>query len=178
MHKDVVRSDRNDAYAHDRRVGAARVLVTTRVGGTSLPPYDAANLALHVGDDESAVRRNRARLAEQIGVRHVQFMHQVHGRDVAVVGSAVDDDVADVDALITTTPGACIAVLVADCVPVIITGERSVAVVHSGRPGVAADVVGATVDRIREHDAGPLQAFLGPAVCGRCYEVPADMRAE
>ena len=139
---------------------------------------DDGNLALHVEDDPARVRANRARLAKSLGVDRVQFMHQVHGRDVAVVDVPADDDVAGVDALVTATPGVAVAVLVADCVPVVIAGSRAVGVAHAGRRGVAANVVAATVEALRRLDDGPLHAFVGPAVCGRCYEVPAPMQQE
>jgi len=157
-------------------MGTARVAVTSRLGGVSRPPYDANNLALHVGDDVDAVRRNRVQLASALGVDGVQFMSQVHGHDVTVVGAAVDADIAGVDALVTATPGLAVAVLVADCVPVVVTGTRAVAVVHAGRRGVAEGVVTAAVAAVRELDDGRLQAHIGPAVCGRCYEVPADVQ--
>ena len=152
----------------------ARVLVTTRAGGRSAPPYDENNLALHVGDDPEAVAANRRRLADQLGVDRVQVMHQVHGASGAVVDTATDD-VADVDALVTATPGIAIAVLVADCVPIALLGETAVGVVHAGRRGVVDGVVAATVETMRRLDRGRLAAVVGPSICGRCYEVPADM---
>lgn len=156
---------------------ALRVVVTTRDGGVSKSPYDGNNLALHVGDDPDAVRENRSRLAASLGVPRVVFMHQVHGCDVAVV-SELRDDVHDVDALVTDQLGVAIAVLVADCVPVVIAGERAIAVVHAGRRGVAERVVAHAVERLRPLDRGPLSAHIGPSVCGRCYEVPAAMQHE
>jgi YfiH family protein len=154
-----------------------RVVVTTRDGGVSQSPYDENNLALHVGDDPRAVEANRSRLAASLGVERVVFMHQVHGLDVALVSSA-DADVADVDALVTDRPGVAIAVLVADCVPIVIAGQRAVGVVHAGRRGVQSGIVPGAVDRIRSLDSGVLSAQIGPAVCGSCYEVPAEMQRE
>lgn len=156
----------------------ARVLVTTRAGGRSAPPYDTNNLALHVGDDAAAVLANRRRLSGQLGVERVQFMAQVHGAGVAVVVGRATDDVAGADALVTTGPGLAVAVLVADCVPVVLTAERAVGVVHAGRRGVVAGVVAAAVATMRELDGGRLVATIGPAICGRCYEVPAAMQAD
>lgn len=159
----------------------ARVLVTTRAGGRSKPPYDANNLALHVGDDPAVVSANRQRLAGQLGVERVRFMRQVHGAAVAIAGP--DDpgdsgDAAEADALVTASPGVAIAVLVADCVPVALVGPAAVAVVHAGRRGVAEGVVAAAVAALRDLQAGPLVATIGPAICGRCYEVPAEMQRE
>ena len=78
----------------------------------------------------------------------------------------------------TSAPGLAIAVLVADCVPVALVGERTVAVVHAGRRGVVAGIVDATIAAMRDIDDGPLVGYVGPAICGRCYEVPAEMQAE
>ena len=143
-----------------------------------LTTREFGNLALHVGDDEVRVRANRARLAEKLGVPWVQFMHQVHGDQVAVVDRVSEDDIDGVDALVTSTPGVAIAVLVADCVPVVIAGKSAVAVVHAGRRGVAAGVVDVAVSAVRQRDADPLHAVVGPAICGQCYEVPAQMQTE
>jgi YfiH family protein len=155
----------------------AHVTVTTRVGGTSRPPYDTNNLALHVGDDPAAVAENRARLAASLGVDRVQFMHQVHAAEARVVTGA-GSDVEGVDALVTSAAGVAVAALVADCVPVAVWGGRAVAVVHAGRRGVAAGVINAAVTALREVDDGPLRARLGPAICGRCDEVPEQMQEE
>lgn len=153
----------------------AHVTVTTRDGGVSAPPYATNNLALHVDDDGRAVVENRRRLAASLGVERVQFMHQVHGADVAVVDEP-SADVDGVDALVTTRPGVAIAALAADCVPIVIAGDHAVAVVHAGRNGVVRGVVDAAVRAVRSADDGELTAVVGPAICGRCYEVPATMQ--
>ena len=153
-----------------------RVVVTTRDGGVSAAPYDTNNLALHVGDDPHAVITNRSRLANSLGVSRLVFMQQIHGREVAVVGDR--DDVPDVDALVTDQRDLAIAVLVADCVPIVIAGEQAVGVVHAGRRGVHDGVVANAVARLRLLDPGPLSARIGPSVCGGCYEVPAAMQRE
>ena len=154
-----------------------RVVVTTRDGGVSASPYDENNLALHVGDSAQAVLENRARLASRLGVEQVVFMQQVHGSDVAVV-DGTQADVDAVDGLVTDRRGLAMGVLVADCVPVVIAGERAVAVVHAGRRGVHELIVVNAVERLRTLDEGPLSAQIGPAVCGRCYEVPTSMQQE
>ncbi len=155
----------------------------------------AGNLALHVGDDPAAVlaRRRRLEQAAGLGGRRFQFMNQVHGADVAVIGGdgqpvpqapAVDAEVADsptADAMVST--GTPLAVMVADCVPVVLVGETragmpAFGVVHAGRPGVGAGVVGAAVESLGRLGAVRLSAWIGPSICGRCYEVPAQMRAD
>ncbi|MEO8222139.1 MAG: MFS transporter, partial [Specibacter sp.] len=75
-----------------------------------------------------------------------------------------------------------LAVMVADCVPVVLVGENSggapvLAVAHAGRPGVERGVVAAVVARMRDAGAKGIEAWLGPSICGQCYEVPEAMRA-
>jgi YfiH family protein len=153
------------------------VHVTDRSGGVSVPPYDAFNLAGHVGDESSAVAQNRAALAARLGVPAVVFMEQVHGVSVGYADASTSGDVPGVDVLLTTQPGANVAALVADCVPVALTAPDAVAVVHAGRNGIAAGVIEVAVEAIRQRSAGPVAAVVGPAICGRCYEVPDEMQA-
>ena len=131
-----------------------------------------------MGDDADAVAANRRALAAELGATRVVFMRQVHGDDVAVVDAQSPGDVPDVDALITDVPRLAVAVLVADCVPVLVAGTRAAAVVHAGRRGVQSGIVTKTVRALRDLDEGPLRAQLGPSICGGCYEVPAAMQDE
>ncbi len=160
----------------------ARFAFTDRLGGVSAPPYDELNLGGHAGDDPDAVVANRRLVAEAIGVGSdaVSYMNQVHGADVAVVDGAWSGPAPQVDAMVTTRPGWVLGVLVADCVPVLIADDEAgvVGVAHAGRAGLVAGVVPAVVRRMREYGARKLTARVGPAVCGRCYEVPDDMRAD
>jgi YfiH family protein len=140
-------------------------------------PFSSRNLARHVGDDAAAVAENRRALAAEVGARNVVFMRQVHAVDVAVV-DAPCDDVPDVDALVTAVPGLALGVLVADCVPVVLTGTRACAVVHAGRRGVEQGVVDRALAALRNIDDADVRAWVGPSICGGCYEVPASMQAE
>ncbi|AXJ10743.1 polyphenol oxidase family protein [Arthrobacter sp. PM3] len=144
----------------------------------------AGNLALHVGDDPAAVRRRRAELeaAAGLGGRSFQYMNQVHGSDVAIVGPANPGAASPTaDAMVSLTEP--LAVMVADCVPVVLVGDVPegapvLGVVHAGRPGVAAGVVPAAVASLRGLGADRVSAWIGPSICGRCYEVPEDLRAD
>lgn len=150
----------------------------------------AGNLALHVGDDPADVRRRRRALEAALGLsgRPFQYMNQVHGNNVAGIGAASAADRAGAgtagaptaDAMVSF--GEPLAVMVADCVPIVLVGDRAggkppvLAVVHAGRPGVASGVVPAAVEHMHALGAEALGAWIGPSVCGRCYEVPGDMR--
>lgn len=162
----------------ESRSRGIRTTFTTRHGGVSDGPFAARNLALHVGDDPDAVAVNRRALADEVQAADIVFMRQVHGADVAVVDGASTPDLADVDALVTDVPGVALGVLVADCVPVVMTGARAAAVVHAGRRGVQQGVVTRALDTLQSLDDGPFQAWLGPSICGGCYEVPTPMQDE
>jgi len=158
---------------HEDRSGVVRA-VTDRSGGVSRGRYSGLNLGLHVDDDPDAVSANRARLTERLG-RPVVYMDQCHGAEVAVV-DGVPDVAPSCDAVVTRSTEVALAVLVADCVPVLLSGGGVVAAVHAGRPGLVAGVVPRTLAVMRELGAGEVDAVVGPSVCGRCYEVPAEMR--
>ena len=118
---------------------------------------------------------NRRRLTERLG-RPVVYMDQCHGAEVAVV-DGVPDVPPSCDGVVTRSTEVALAVLVADCVPVLLSGSGGVvAAVHAGRPGLVAGVVPRTLAVMRELGAGEVDAVVGPSVCGRCYEVPAEMR--
>ncbi|MET9773839.1 peptidoglycan editing factor PgeF [Streptomyces sp. NPDC006367] len=166
-------------------VNGAHFGFTDRWGGVSAVPYEELNLGGAVGDDPAAVTANRGLAARSLGVdpARVVWMNQVHGADVAVVdGPWEDAPVPRVDAIVTAERGLALAVLTADCVPVLLADSVAgvAAAAHAGRPGLVAGVVPAAVRAMTELGADParITARTGPAVCGRCYEVPEDMRAE
>ena len=162
---------------------SARYAFSDRNGGVSSAPYDELNLGDHVGDDPQAVRENRRRAGELLGLApdRVVFMEQVHGAEVIVVDRPLDP-VPRCDALVTTERELCLVVMVADCVPVLLADAQVgvVAAVHAGRRGVQARILDRTLAAMAELGGRPERtaARLGPAVCGACYEVPADMQRE
>ncbi|MFJ5528489.1 peptidoglycan editing factor PgeF [Streptomyces sp. NPDC093261] len=163
----------------------AHFAFTDRWGGVSAAPYEELNLGGAVGDAPEAVRTNRELAARSLGLdpARVVWMNQVHGPDVAVVEEPWGPRPApEVDALVTARRGLALAVLTADCTPVLLADPVAgvVAAVHAGRPGMVAGVVPAAVRAMMDLGAKPsrILARTGPAVCGRCYEVPDMMRAE
>jgi YfiH family protein len=109
-------------------------------------------------------------------------MEQVHGRTVEVVDRARPGAVPATDGLVTDVPDLAVAVLVADCVPVLLGDPVAgvVAAVHAGRVGARVGVLTAALTAMQGLGAEPgrIEALLGPAACGRCYEVPATMQSE
>lgn len=166
-------------------MSGAHFAFTDRWGGVSAAPYEELNLGGAVGDDPEAVRANREIAAKSLGLgpADVVWMNQVHGTDVAVVdGPWGDAPVPEVDAVVTARRGLALAVLTADCVPVLLADPVAgiAAAAHAGRPGMVAGVVPAAVRAMISLGADPARivARTGPTVCGRCYEVPGEMRAE
>jgi YfiH family protein len=161
-----------------------RRVSTTRAGGVSSPPFDSFNLGDHVGDKPAAVAANRARLAKTIGLGsdRVVWMNQVHGDHVEVVDGPREIAFDNTDGLVTRTPRLALAVVTADCVPVLLADATAgvIAAVHAGRVGAQNGVVARAVEAMvglgaREPD---ISVLLGPAVSGRNYEVPAAMADE
>ncbi len=161
-----------------------RRVTTTRAGGASAPPFDSFNLGDHVGDDPAAVAANRARLAAAIGLApdHVVWMNQVHSDHVEIVAEPRTGALDATDALVTATPGLALAVVTADCVPVLLSDARAgvIGAVHAGRVGAANGVVLRTVEAMQSLGAHlpDISALLGPAVSGTNYEVPEQMAAD
>jgi YfiH family protein len=161
-----------------------RVVVTDRVGGVSAAPFDTLNLATHVGDDPQAVATNRAHLAAfaEVPPDRLVVLAAVSGGPVAVVENGHRPEVTDVEALVTTQPGLALAVIAADCVPVLLADDHAgvVGVAHAGRRGVGARITTQAVDAMVGLSARPenLRAWIGPAICGRCYEVGDDVAAQ
>jgi polyphenol oxidase len=168
---------------------------TTGAGGVSPAPWSTSdggglNLGLNVSDDAARVAVNRSLVAERLGAP-VAFATQVHGDEVLELGPAEraawaahrpPSSAGECDALVTAERGLGLGVLVADCVPVLLADPeaRVVGVAHAGRKGVLAGVVHRALDALvaRGADAARVRVVVGPAVCGRCYEVPGAMRDE
>ena len=161
-----------------------RAFFTDRYEGVSAKPFDQLNLAEHVGDDPSAVAVNRS-VVEEIAGATVVFMRPEHGAKVAVLGSEYLDgrEPPEADALVTVVPGLGLATLAADCVPLLIHDGLSgaVAAVHIGRQGLRRGVVDAAIAALVDIRGGwreqqKMTASIGPAICGHCYEVSAQVR--
>lgn len=153
---------------------------TERTGGSSPPPYDSLNLAFHTGDDAARVRRNRRGIAEALGIPPFVSVRQVHGNDVLDLGGVptqeeTREETREGDALTTTSAGAPLSVLVADCVPVALgsDAEERLTLAHVGWRGLAAGILEAALATFRER--GSVAAAIGPCV-GPChYEVGEEV---
>jgi polyphenol oxidase len=177
--------------------------VTARAGGVSSGAYSSLNMSLAVGDDPECVLENRRRVAAAFGASLDDFVYarQVHGADVRVVGEQergrgtfgvgrggpggrfppVDDAVPATDALVTTTPGVVLAIMTADCVPIVLHDPVAgvLACVHSGWRGTVARIAAATVAAMEKLGSRPedIVAGVGPAIDPARYQVGPDVYA-
>lgn len=139
----------------------------------------AGNLALHVGDNAADVLQRREALENAAGMVRgsLRFMEQVHGTVVEMMEPSTPAPTADA----MVSRGLPLAVMVADCIPAMLVGQGPdgpvLAAVHAGRPGIAHGILPAAVERMRSAGATGIRAWLGPSICGSCYEVPAELRA-
>ena len=167
-------------YSYRTAAGPADLAFTDRYGGVSAPPYDELNLSVAGGDDAEAKAENHRRLKADFAPADAWCdLYQVHGAEV-VLAEGEWPERPRADALVATAPGVTLLVRAADCVPVLLVAAEAgiVGAAHCGRPGLVAGVVPAVVGRMRALGAGRVEAWVGPHVCGRCYEVPAEMRAD
>lgn len=167
-------------------IGGASVWFTNRAGGTSREPYDTLNLGTWTDDDPAAVRANRRRVADAIGVApgRIAQARQVHGVDVLPV---VDEAglpgadlaaVRDADGVATAMRGVPCLVLCADCLPVALVADGAVAMVHAGWRGLVGGVLESGVAALREvGGTGGISAVVGPGAGPCCYEVGAEVHA-
>lgn len=180
-------------FRKDPGADGVGVAFTDRHGGVSSAGFATLNLGRTDIDDTAAVVENYRRLRTELGVTGIHVAHQVHGTDVhevsaaaaaawqdsSVVGDAIPGQarIPVADVLITDVPGAALAVRVADCLPIVLAAprERIVAAVHAGRVGLLAGILQRTVAGLRERGATHIDAWIGPHICGNCYEVPQEM---
>ena len=144
-------------------------LFTDRRGGVSLGVYESLNLALHVGDDPQTVAANRSLIGP------AQFMNQVHGDEIVIVES-ITDQTPTCDGLITTKSNLALAVMVADCIPLLLVSKEAVGAIHVGRAGLVNQIALKAIATMRSLGAIDIHAILGPSICGACYEVPFEMQ--
>ncbi len=154
--------------------GHVRALITTRAGGESRGPYESFNLAMHVGDAEEHVAQNRARLRSRLPSEPL-WLTQVHGTRVLDADVTPPDQPAD--AAIAHSRGQLLAVLTADCLPVLLCDRSGAAVgiAHAGWRGLAGGVIENTITALGV-PPGELLAYLGPAIGPQAYEVGEEVR--
>lgn len=153
-------------------------LSTTRTGGCSVEPFASLNLGLHVGDDKQHVLANRQRLSEYLPAQPI-WLNQVHSSDVVAVDEHFDNSkVYDADALYTRLAHQPLAIMSADCLPILLSSEcgTEVAAIHGGWRGLHAGIIANTLAHFKV-SANKVSAWLGPAIGAQKFEVGAEVKA-
>jgi hypothetical protein len=152
-----------------------RTWQTTRHGGVSRNAYASLNLALHVGDETQAVATNRRQLRTTVGLpSEPSWLEQVHGHRVLDLDRG---ETGPADGAVTSRAGQVLAVMTADCLPVLLASKdgRRVGVAHAGWRGLASGVLQAAIDAF-ECEAAEILAWLGPAIGPSAFEVGGEVR--
>ncbi len=144
-----------------------KALITTREGGASLPPYASLNLGSHVGDDPAHVGENRKKIREFLP-NEPKWLNQVHGNAVVDLDNP---DTFDADGAFTRKPNTVCAILTADCLPILLSGQHCVGALHAGWRGLASGIVEETVKAMRDASC----AYLGPAIGQDAFEVGEEV---
>lgn len=156
-----------------------RAVVTTRtLPGASKPPFDRFNLGTRSGDEPAAVTANRAALVEALDLPEApRWTKQVHGIAVHDADAIVADAEPEADAAITRQTGRVLAILTADCLPVLLASDdgTAVGIAHAGWRGLAGGVIEKTIAKL-DVDPASLVAWLGPAIAAKSYEVGDEVR--
>lgn len=157
-------------------------VIQTIVGDTSVKPYGSQNLAFHVQDDAKAVHANRIRLLhslQQQGVKHIHWLEQVHGIDSVSIGlkEVLSNTPAKADALTTQELGQGLAIMTADCLPVVMTDAagNEVAAIHAGWRGLQAGIIQQTAEKMTQQGNPPAFAWIGAAISQDNFEVGQDV---
>lgn len=149
----------------------------SRTGGASSGVFEGLNCGFGSSDQREIVMINRARVADAMGVAsdHLVTVHQVHSADVVTVDAPLSSPLPKADGLVTRTPGIALAVLTADCQPVLFADPeaRVIGAAHAGWRGALDGVLDATLDAMETLGASRanIAAVIGPSISQRAYEV-------
>ena len=171
------------SYPLLEKTGFVKHGFSTRIGGVSEGIYSSMNLSFTRGDDENAVRENYRRMAKALDVREDSFVlaAQTHTTNVhKVTLDNRNENLQDVDGLITDVPGICLVTSYADCVPLYFLDpvHRAIGLTHSGWRGTVGKIGKETLRKMQvEYGTDPKDviAAIGPSICQDCYEVSEDV---
>jgi YfiH family protein len=164
--------------------------VSTRKGGASEAPFDELNLSLHVGDDAESVLSNRRLLAKAVRLKpsELVYLKQAHSCRIKTVmtkhrgrgAKKFSQAIGGFDAMITDSPGTCLIVLVADCVPILLfdPSKHVIGAVHAGWKGTMKEITKKTVDKMKREfgcDPEDIIAGIGPSIGPCCFEVKKNV---
>lgn len=153
-----------------------KAITTTRRSGHSKAPYDSNNLALHVGDHESNVLKNRLQIKETFYLpSEPQWLNQTHSTRCVNVD---EDQCREADASVTRNPHQVLAIMTADCLPILLCNQEGteIAAIHAGWRGLVNGIIEQTLRSLKSKPQ-ELLAWIGPSICQACYETGDEVRA-
>lgn len=173
-----------NAIRPEQKWAGVNLLCTTRQGGVSQPPYDSLNLGLNSGDDIGTVLTNRKILRRLLPAEPV-WLKQVHGTHVVDVDelpeSSTDQQSPEADASVTSQPGRVLAILTADCLPIVISDVEGTVLgaAHAGWRGLAGGVLEACLEAMRHKAPGATawRAWIGPGIGPEVFQVGEDVKS-
>lgn len=148
---------------------------TTRQHGVSKPPFNENNLAQHVGDNQLFVEQNRKNLYHQFALpNEPEWLNQTHSKRCVLIDNDLN---RDADASVTRTANRVLAIMTADCLPIMISNKQGdeIAAIHAGWRGLADGVIESTLEMLQS-PRKDLLAWIGPGICGNCYETKDDVK--
>lgn len=153
---------------------------TNRHGGVSTPPYDTFNLALHVGDNPANVIKNRTILKHRYNTPDIVWMDQVHHANIQIITSPHTEPIPHCDAIVTDQPNIALAVMVADCIPILMFDPQRhvIAAIHAGRNGTFLQIAPKTVEVMQKAFGcmpSNIHVIMGPSIHACCYEIGDDL---
>lgn len=180
-------------FANLKKFKELKCFITDRLDGSSQPPYDSLNLGLHVNDSSDSVIKNREKAVSHLGylLEDLVVMDQVHGSNVSMVArndkgrgsDSLKTALPQTDASITNEKDIVLSIFAADCIPAVIYDPENhvIATIHGGWKPLAKNITAKTINKmVSEYGSDPkkLVAGIGPAVCGKCYDVYENVACE
>lgn len=165
----------NNLIAHWPAPTHIRALTTSRAIGHSVAPYQSNNLALHVGDNAATVLANREQLKQNLQLpKEPIWLEQTHSNRCIIVE---EDSNRDVDAAITRQMNTPLAIMTADCLPILLCDQQGqeIAAIHAGWRGLMHGIIENTLTKM-QNPSNHLLAWIGPAICQTCYEVGPEVQ--
>lgn len=149
-------------------------ITTTRVEGQCHKPYNSMNLALHVGDSDDCVLKNREILISELALpSNPEWLEQAHTNDCVVIENTSD---RKADASVTQSKMKPLVILTADCLPILLTDRSGseIAAIHAGWKGLSNGVIENTI-RQMSYSGTELIAWIGPGICKDCFETGEEV---
>lgn len=180
-------------FSNLKKFKELKCFVTDKQDGFSKPPYNSLNLGLHVNDQPDSVTKNREKAVKHLGysLNDLVVMDLVHGSNVKIIenkdkgrgSNTTETAIPQTDAIVTNEKGVILSVFVADCVPAVIYDPKNhvLATIHGGWKPLAKNITGKTIEKmvnIYNSDSEKLVAGIGPAICGKCYDIYENVTNE